>query len=151
MRDSDVSLAVGKIDLSPGPINPEWVLEGNPVSRNTVVSHSADGTAWTVIWDCTAGRFNWSYDFDETLYVIEGSVTIRDGTGAARRVSAGDVVFFPAGSQAEWHVEKYIRKIAFCRNPMPWPLLFVKRGFRFLKRLLGLGKKPAQTPLLGSG
>jgi hypothetical protein len=95
------------------------------------------------MWDCTAGRFNWYYDVDETLYVIEGSVTIKDDAGLTHRVSAGDTVFFPAGSHAEWHVENYIRKIAFCRAPLPAPLVFWKRGIRFLKRRLGVGNKSA--------
>jgi hypothetical protein len=30
-------------NLSPSPIYPGWVLEGNPVARNKLVSESADG------------------------------------------------------------------------------------------------------------
>ena len=135
--ESVVKLAVGQVALNPSPICPEWVIEGNPIARNKVLSSSADGTASTLIWDCTAGRFNWFYDVDETVYVIEGGVVVRDLGGAARRLSAGDTIFFPAGARAEWHVEDYIRKIAFCRVPLPWPVVFARRGYRFLKRLVG--------------
>ncbi len=135
--ESVIKLAVGQLALNPSPIHPEWVIEGNPIARNKVLSSSADGTASTLIWDCTAGRFNWFYDVDETIYVIEGGVVIRDAGGAARRLSAGDTIFFPAGVRAEWHVEDYIRKIAFCRVPLPRPIVFARRGYRFLKRLVG--------------
>jgi len=135
--ESVIKLAVGQLALNPSPIHPEWVIEGNPIARNKVLSSSADGTASTLIWDCTAGRFNWFYDVDETIYVIEGGVVIRDAGGAARRLSAGDTIFFPAGARAEWHVEDYIRKIAFCRAPLPRPIVFARRGYRFLKRLVG--------------
>ncbi len=151
MIDSFVNFAVGKVDLNRGPIYRSWVLEGNPLSGTKVLSSSADGTACTVIWDCTAGRFNWYYDVDETLYVIEGSVIIKDVTGAARRLGVGDMVFFPAGSRAEWLVEDYIRKIAFCRSPLPRPLVFMKRGYRFLKRFVGRGNKDAVPFILGGG
>jgi hypothetical protein len=113
-----------------------------------VLSSSADGTASTLIWDCTAGRFNWFYDVDETIYVIEGGVVLREHGGAARRLSAGDTIFFPAGARAEWHVENYIRKIAFCRMPLPRPMVFAKRGFRFLKRLIGYRASPDSAPAM---
>jgi uncharacterized protein len=148
--DNSIKYTVGRVELAPGPINPAWVLEGNPVSCNKLLSYSADGSASTMMWDCTAGRFNWHYDVDETLYIIEGSVIIKDATGEARRVSAGDVVFFPAGSSAEWHVETYIRKVAFCRTPLPRAVAFAKRGFRFLKRRLGLGGNSAPGPAMFS-
>ena len=135
--ESVIKLAVGQLALNPSPIHPEWVIEGNPIARNKVLSSSADGTASTLIWDCSAGRFNWFYDVDETIYVIEGGVVIRDAGGAARRLSAGDTIFFPAGARAEWHVEDYIRKIAFCRVPLPRPIVFARRGYRLLKRLVG--------------
>ena len=146
--ESVVRLGVGEVSLNPSPIYPSWVLEGNPVARNKVLSSSADGTASTLIWDCTAGRFNWFYDVDETIYVIEGGVVVRDHAGAARRLGAGDTIFFPAGARAEWHVEDYIRKIAFCRVPLPQPVVFAKRGLRFLKRLMGNRASPSAAPAM---
>jgi uncharacterized cupin superfamily protein len=134
-----------KVYLNPAPISRNWVLEGNPVARNNVLSRSADGTATTYLWDCTAGRFNWFYDIDETVYVIEGRVFVKDAAGVTRCLSAGDTFYFPAGARAEWLVEKYVRKIAFCREPQPRLLAFAKRGFRLLKRLMGI-RRSADAP-----
>ena len=58
---SVVKLEVEKIALEPSPINRDWILEGDPRARAILLSRSADGTASTFIWDCTAGRFNWYY------------------------------------------------------------------------------------------
>jgi uncharacterized cupin superfamily protein len=146
--ESVIKLGVGQVELNPSPIRPGWVLEGNPVARNRLISSSADGTASTLIWDCTAGRFNWFYDIDETIYVIKGGVVVKDFAGAVRRLSAGDTIFFPAGARAEWHVENYIRKIAFCRVPLPRSVAFARRGYRFLKRLLGNGASADAAPAM---
>jgi uncharacterized protein len=143
--ESVTELGVARLGMTPSPIYGDWILEGTPVARNSVLSSSADGAASTVMWDCTAGRFNWFYDGEETIYVIEGSVIIKDGAGVGRRLSAGDTIFFPAGSRAEWHVENYIRKIAFCRTPLPRPLVFAKRGLKILKHLMGVDGDSSAT------
>jgi uncharacterized cupin superfamily protein len=148
--ESVIKCGVGHVSLSSAAINPNWILEGNPVARNKLLSKSADGTASSYIWDCTAGRFNWFYDVDETIYVIEGGVVV-NVAGAARRLSAGDTIFFPAGTRAEWQVEGYIRKIAFLRVPLPRWVVFAKRGYRFLKRLVGNGGSADVTPAMFQG
>jgi uncharacterized cupin superfamily protein len=127
------------------PINASWILEGNPVARLEHLSSSADGTASTYYWDCTAGRFNWFYAFDETLYVLEGSVVLKGASGIPRRIIAGDTIYFPAGAQAEWTVETYIRKLAFCRTPEPKLVTAAKRAVRRARGVLtGSRSEPTQ-------
>jgi uncharacterized protein len=145
--ESVIKMRAAEVTLNPSPIYPDWVLEGKPIARNQVLSRSADGTATTFLWDCTAGRFNWHYDVDETLYVIEGGVVVKDDAGT-RVLSVGDTIFFPAGARAEWHVENYVRKIAFCRTPLPRMLVLAKRGFRLLKRLVGRGGSAEASPAM---
>jgi uncharacterized cupin superfamily protein len=125
------------VALDPAPINPEWILEGNPMARAHSLSQSRNGS-FSVIWDCSAGRFNWFYGLEETVYIIEGSVVLKGEDGVQRRVSAGETVFFPAGSKAEWLVEKYIRKVAFLSNPRPVWQRALGKGWRMTKRLAGL-------------
>ena len=136
---SNITFGFGPVELSAAPIRPEWILEGAPVARNKLLSRSADGGACTLIWDCTAGLFNWVYDIDETVYVLEGGVLVRDEAGNERRLGPGDTAFFPAGSRATWRVDSYIRKVAFCRNPVPAPLMFAARVVRKLSRMAGRG------------
>jgi uncharacterized cupin superfamily protein len=140
------------VDLNLDPIRPDWIIEGTPVASTHILSTSADGTAFTVIWECSAGRFNWHYTIDETVYVIKGSVTLRDPTGHSQRVVEGDTVFFPAGSSAEWTVDDYIRKVAFLRHPLPPPLALARRSLkRLLHRLRGRAKASGSPISIGSG
>lgn len=121
-------------EWTPSPIQPSWILEGAPVARIQFLSESADGTASTWFWDCTAGRFNWFYSFDETLHILEGGFGLKDLlSGTARRVTAGDVVYFPQGARAEWTVEHYVRKLAFCRTALPSYLVAARNVARRVK------------------
>jgi uncharacterized protein len=108
-------------------------LQGNPVARIKVLSKSSDGTAATIMWDCTAGKFNWFYAMDETVYFLQGSVLLKDANGC-RAVKAGESVFFPKGSSAEWTVDSYIKKVAFCRAPLPGAFAAARRIAKRTKR-----------------
>ncbi len=133
------------LELKPAPINPEWILEGAPLARNALLSQSDDGAAFTLVWDCTAGVFDWNYDIDETVFVIDGSVVVMDKQGGSVHLKQGDTAFFPAGSKALWRVESYVRKIAFCRKP-PHPSYLVARNIaKSLLRGVGLRKKEGAT------
>jgi len=136
-----IQFGVGNVTFGPAPINPGWIIEGNPVARNSFVASTSDGNSSTWMWDCTAGKFNWFYDIDETVYFIEGSVIIKDTGigGQPMHLNAGDTVFFPAGSSAEWTVPNYIRKVAVLRAPLSKHLLRVRGVYRALKRLVGKG------------
>jgi len=141
----EISIVSGTAPVAwtPCPIAADWILEGKPIARIEHLSSSADGTASTYFWDCTAGRFNWLYSFDETLHILEGSVALKDPAGTLHRVVAGDTVFFPAGSRAEWTVERYIRKLAFCRTPLPGAVIHARDIVRRIKRL---GRRAGDAP-----
>jgi uncharacterized cupin superfamily protein len=141
-------LPVTSGDLHAAPIEPGWIRAGSPLARNTLLSRSADGLAWTLVWDCSAGTFDWHYDIDETIYFLEGSVTICDGHSNPRTFTAGDVLFIPQGAVCHWHVEHYVKKVAFCRRTQP--KLFAL-GFRAVSKLTRMIKgTPASSGLLSS-
>jgi uncharacterized cupin superfamily protein len=139
-----VEFGTASVALGPLPIRAEWILEGAPTAQFKILSASADGTARTIVWDCTAGRFNWFYDMDETVYILEGSVLIKEDGGKSRRVGVGETILFRAGSHAEWTVEGYIRKIAFLRTPVPKYALLAMRVVRVAKRLARFGRPEPQ-------
>lgn len=147
MSEPTIVCSPSEVPLKPAPINAAWILAGSPVARNRELSHSADWSAWTMVWDCTGGTFEWHYDIDETVHFVEGSVTISSSQMPARRFGPGDVVFFPAGSVATWNVESYVRKVAFCRKVLPAPLLVLQKVYGRLRKVVardaGLG---ALTP-----
>ena len=126
------------LELVSNPIPQSWILEGKPQAKSARIAQSADRTSLVVAWSCTPGRFNWHYTVDETLYILAGEVAITDEEGQTRRVTAGDVVFFPAGCRAEWQVLEEVRKIAVCRQSMPLPLGLALRAWnKAVRRLTG--------------
>ena len=107
------------VNLTPSPIEPSWIIEGNPVAKSCALSHSADGTASTIVWQCSEGKFNWYYDFDETILVLEGSIVLENDTMGPTRYGPGDVIFFKDGAHAKWHVEGRVKKLASAARPIP--------------------------------
>lgn len=140
--EGSITIGTTSPNLKLNPIQASWILEGQPVARIELLSSSADGTASTYFWDCTAGRFNWFYGFDETFHILEGTVALKYPSGITRNVGAGDTVFFPIGSSAEWTVHNYVRKLAFCRAPVPDYINVPRQWARRVKRVLLGGGAP---------
>jgi uncharacterized protein len=124
------------VNLTPRPIESSWIIEGKPDAQWCVLSQSADGLASTMVWECSAGKFNWYYDFDETILILEGSIVLESDTMPATRYVAGDVIFFKDGAHARWHIEDRVRKLAFCRKTQPVWLGFALRVFLKLKKIM---------------
>ena len=145
---SSALIEIGKTDveLTSRPIAPSWIIEGNPQATWCVLSKSADGLASTMVWHCTAGKFNWYYDFDETILILEGGIVLESDSMKPTRYGPGDVIFFKDGAHARWHVEDYVKKLAFCRKTQPVWLGFALRVFLKLRKiLLGTGaRQPAR-------
>lgn len=139
------------IELELRPIEPSWIIEGNPVSHSRILSTSSDGTASTIVWSCTEGKFNWYYDFDETIMILEGSIVVESDGMPARRYGPGDVIFFRDGAHARWHVEGFVKKIAFCRKTNPAVIGFAIRVINKLKRMLFASGAPRPASLIGTG
>lgn len=148
MPTKPVIFSKSDVELQPSPIKAGWIVEGRPVARNAILSRSEDQTACTIVWDCSKGKFNWYYDFDETVHFIEGSVTIDDGHSPAHTFGPGDVLFFPAGSHAVWTVDNYIRKVAFCRKVLPGPVGTLIKVLRAVKHRISPPK--AEGSLMGA-
>jgi uncharacterized cupin superfamily protein len=138
-----IETSLTSVELRPSPIEPSWVVEGDPVAESAVLSKSSDRTATTIVWQCSAGTFDWHYAFDETIYLLEGSVVLTSDSMPPTRFGPGDVVFFRNGARARWHVEERVRKLAFCRETQP---AFVGLALKVLAKLRRLA-----TPAAGSG
>ena len=89
---------------------------------------STDGLAWTMVWQCSEGMFNWYYDVDETILILEGSIVLESDTMSRTRYLPGDVIYFKDGAHAKWHVEGHVRKLAFFRRTQPVLLAFRVAG-----------------------
>ncbi|MGG7518976.1 cupin domain-containing protein [Allorhizobium undicola] len=122
-----IAAPAGALEMRPAPINPDWVLEGDPQARVADHSRSADEAGTTAVWDCTAGRFRWYFGWDETVMILEGTVDVTGEDGQSRLLKAGDIAYFKGGTWATWQVDTYVRKIAFLRKPFPGPLATLYR------------------------
>jgi len=130
-----IEIARTTVDLTPRPIEPSWVIEGKPDASWCVLSQSADGLASTMVWHCTAGKFDWYYDFDETILILEGGIVLENDTMPPTRYGPGDVIFFKDGAHARWHIESHVKKLAFCRKTQPVWLGFALRVFLKLRKM----------------
>ena len=115
------------LDMQSLPIEPSWVISGNPVARAASHSKAEDDCAATGVWDCTAGEFRWFFGWDETVVILEGEVHVTAEDGTERVLRAGDVGYFKGGTWATWRIETYVKKIAFLRKPFPAPLAWLYR------------------------
>jgi uncharacterized cupin superfamily protein len=132
-----IEVGHSNVDLKPSPIEPSWIIDGKPEAR----SRSTCGTAMTVIWSCTEGKFNWYYDMQETIVILEGSIVLESDEMSPTRYSVGDVIVFREGARAKWHVEGYVKKIAFLRQVSPLAIALAARAVNKLRRF-SHGRRP---------
>jgi uncharacterized protein len=117
-----------------------------------MLSSSSDRCASTFVWHCTEGRFNWYYTCDETINILEGSIVLESDSLAPTRYGLGDVILFRNGAHVRWHVDGYVKKLAFCHKTQPALITFVARAYGWLKhRLLSPGEIRGAAGLTASG
>ncbi|MGE3642425.1 MAG: cupin domain-containing protein [Beijerinckiaceae bacterium] len=140
---------MGSVELNDAPINPSWILEGQPRARSRTIAQSGDGGSSSAEWECTAGAFRWYFAVDETVHIVEGKVTVTGANGVSRTLRAGDVAFFPQGTWMVWEVDVYVRKLAFLRQQVPgWlmPLVRVRnRLTNFVRFRLPAPRAPVRV------
>ena len=133
------------LELSPSSIPVEWIFSGSPKAWNKEVATSHDRISQIVVWECTAGHFNWHYNKDESVVVISGEAFLVKPDGQEVRFGAGDVGFFPAGTTCTWRVPGLFRKIAVMREPMWRPLGYAAKAWNRLLRMVGLARPSMPT------
>jgi len=120
--------------LEDAPINPDWIIAGQPIARAGLHSTSIDGKASTNIWECTAGGFWWTFFHEETVVILEGAVRVTSQNGAIRTLKAGDIAYFARDTKTLWEIDDYVRKIAFCRHPYSKQVMALRTMLGKMKR-----------------
>jgi uncharacterized cupin superfamily protein len=142
-RPSNPVLIVSGLDsleLVDAPIEPSWVLSGNPVARAGIHSRSNDDSASTSVWECTAGSFRWHFGWEETVLILEGSVRVTAEDGTVQVLKAGDIGYFAGGTWATWEIDTYVRKLAFCRRTFPATMMLALRMKSAVREMVFGGK-----------
>jgi uncharacterized cupin superfamily protein len=129
--------------LEPAPIPDEWVIEGSPRARAAELGRSPDGTCTAAHWDCTAGTFHWFFFNEEIVHILDGEVVVRNAREQERVLRKGDVAVLPANEWMVWRVDRYVRKLAYCRFPVPRPLGKLVRGVQKARAWFGMKQVPS--------
>jgi uncharacterized cupin superfamily protein len=77
---------------------------------NTQVASLYSVFSWGT-WGCGVSKFPWTYDSNESCYLLSGKVTVipSDGRPSAT-FGKGDFVTFPAGMSCTWEVSEPVQK-----------------------------------------
>ena len=82
--------------------------------QTELISHayaSDDGGILTGVWQCAPCREEIAaYPVNEMMTVLEGSVTVTDGSGKAETYTPGNTFFIPKGTACIWEITETLRK-----------------------------------------
>ena len=63
------------------------------------------------IWEADISEFPWTYEMEETCYILEGRFVVTPKTGGDPvEVGPGDFVVFPKGLDCVWKILEPVRK-----------------------------------------
>lgn len=79
---------------------------------------STDSTVLAGVWKVEDANvpeaFDYSFDHEETIQVLEGSVTIDFPDAPSVTLNVGDLASFTKGSSSVWHVQVPFKKFFVC-------------------------------------
>lgn len=103
--------------LQPIEVPQDWIKSGKPRFLYTEYVASPDRSSSSGIWSCEGPTtFEWRFDADETVHVLDGRVEITY-QGQHFVLESGDTAFFQADTRATWNVPKYMRKSFTLHQP----------------------------------
>lgn len=105
-----VAETVTDVALGPAPIPAEDIVEGDPKGSTAVLRSSDDKRLNNGVWECTPGKFYLPHNYEETVTIVRGRVTVTPEGGDPVELGPGDTAFFPAGTRVLWEVHETLRK-----------------------------------------
>ena len=141
MSETNLSSTLANVSLEPGVIPSLWLLSGDPATKSKLLGKSHDRLAYVMLWECGAVSYKWHYDRDEAYIVLSGEGFMTDENGVEHRYGAGDVAFFPAGTNGTWRHPSHFRKVAVLKDAIWPPLAALLKAWNKTLRTLGLSNK----------
>ncbi|SHF07744.1 hypothetical protein SAMN02745157_1584 [Kaistia soli DSM 19436] len=140
-------------DWRPAPINPSWIIAGDPIAHYIPIGVGEDGYSSLSLWRCTEGSFRWTFGWEESVYITKGEVEVVAADGHRDILEAGSVALFQAGGTSIWTVRQPVQKMAVCRralNPHLARLIrFARRPWSLTAVLIALAEwLPGLEPAL---
>ena len=139
VSQSILSSTLAGVELETIQIPAESMISGNPETRSKILGRTKDMLAVAVLWECGACSYKWHYNQDEAYIVLSGEGFMTDVNGVERRYGAGDVAFFPAGTDSTWRHPDHFRKVAVLKESVPSLVGTVVKVWNKLLRIVGLG------------
>ncbi len=62
------------------------------------------------IWEKEVSEFPWSYDREETCYIVRGRFIVTPEGGEPQTFGRGDLITFPVGLKCTWKILKQVEK-----------------------------------------
>ena len=92
------------------------VLSGEPKHNGRHDLGNFETRLQVGVWECSTGKFEYTYTGDEICTLLEGRVVITDTDGAAHHFAAGDTFFTQLGETVTWEVLEPVKKIFHIHN-----------------------------------
>jgi len=93
------------------------VLEGKPVHSGRFDVGGFGIRTSAGVWQCTPGKFEYTYPGDEICTLIEGRISLVDEEGRAHEYGPGDTFYTRKGEVVIWTVIETIRKVFHTHDP----------------------------------
>ena len=72
------------------------------------------------IWRKEASRFAWTYQQQETCYILRGRFTVTPDGGESQHFQRGDLITFPQGMQCTWEITEDVENTTtFSKRLLP--------------------------------
>jgi uncharacterized cupin superfamily protein len=104
------ALAAADVELEPGELSPEQILEGTPAIRERGLWTATDGGTGVGVWEITPGVVT-DVEAEEVFVVLSGRATVEIEGGPTLEVGPGDVAALRAGDRTVWRVHETLRKV----------------------------------------
>ncbi len=62
------------------------------------------------IWEKEVSEFPWSYEVQESCYILRGEFIVTPEGGTPQTFKRGDLITFPAGMRCTWKILKPVEK-----------------------------------------
>jgi uncharacterized cupin superfamily protein len=113
-----VTVAKRPVELPAISLPQHEIVEGTPDARCAYLAKSADDNAAAGFWSCNPGRYEFEFDYDEFVYIVEGELAVTEhGSQRTFQLGPGDTAHFPQGVTTTWHVTRPLVKYFVARRP----------------------------------
>ena len=87
------------------------ILGGAPRHAGLHLMGNANSATQAGVWECTPGRFDYTFPDNELCKIVSGEVLLTDAQDQRRRLGPGDMLITHRGDIVNWDVRQTVRKV----------------------------------------